>query len=55
MLQWQVRAFKKAPKINSEAIEKYLKLGGTVFEKIEIAGPGFMNFFLSQKFYSDVS
>ena len=44
------RAFKKAPK----AIEKYLELGGTVFEKIEIAGPGFMNFFLSQKFYSDV-
>ena len=38
----------------AEAIEKYLELGGTVFEKIEIAGPGFMNFFLSQKFYSDV-
>ena len=38
----------------AEAIEKYLELGGTVFEKVEIAGPGFMNFFLSQKFYSDV-
>ena len=48
------RAFKKAPKMIDEAIEKYLELGGTVFEKIEIAGPGFMNFFLSQKFYSDV-
>lgn len=48
------RAFKKAPKMITEAIEKYLELGGTVFEKIEIAGPGFMNFFLSQKFYSDV-
>lgn len=48
------RAFKKAPKMISEAIEKYLELGGTVFEKVEIAGPGFMNFFLSQKFYSDV-
>ena len=48
------RAFKKAPKMIAEAIEKYLELGGTVFEKVEIAGPGFMNFFLSQKFYSDV-
>ena len=48
------RAFKKAPKMIGEAIEKYLELGGTVFEKVEIAGPGFMNFFLSQKFYSDV-
>ena len=33
------RAFKKAPKMIAEAIEKYLELGGTVFEKIEIAGP----------------
>lgn len=48
------RAFKKAPKMIAKAIEKYLELGGTVFEKVEIAGPGFMNFFLSQKFYSDV-
>ena len=48
------RAFKKAPKMIAEAIEKYLELGDTVFEKVEIAGPGFMNFFLSQKFYSDV-
>lgn len=48
------REFKKAPKMIAKAIEKYLELGGTVFEKVEIAGPGFMNFFLSQKFYSDV-
>lgn len=48
------RAFKKAPKMIAEAIEKYLELDGTVFEKVEIAGPGFMNFFLSQKFYCDI-
>lgn len=48
------RAFKKAPKIIAEAIAKCIELGGTVFEKVEIAGPGFMNFFLSQKFYSDI-
>lgn len=33
----------------AEAIEKYLELGGTVFEKVEIAGPGFMNFFFIPK------
>lgn len=48
------RAFKKAPKMIAEAIAKCIELDGTVFEKVEIAGPGFMNFFLSQKFYSDV-
>lgn len=48
------RAFKKAPKMIAEAIAKCIELGGTVFEKVEIAGPGFMNFFLSQKFYSDI-
>ena len=32
------REFKKAPKMIAEAIEKYLELGGTVFEKVEIAG-----------------
>lgn len=48
------RAFKKAPKMIAEAIAKCIELDGTVFEKVEIAGPGFMNFFLSQKFYSDI-
>lgn len=48
------RAFKKAPRMIAEAIESCIDLDGTVFEKVEIAGPGFMNFFLSQQFYSDV-
>lgn len=48
------RAFKKAPRMIAEAIEACIDLDGTVFEKVEIAGPGFMNFFLSQQFYSDV-
>lgn len=48
------RAFKKAPKMIAEAIAKCIELDGTVFEKVEIAGPGFMNFFLSQKFYCDI-
>ncbi len=48
------RAFKKAPRMIAEAIEACIDLDGTVFERVEIAGPGFMNFFLSQQFYSDV-
>ena len=47
-------AFKKSPSMIAEAISNCLELDGTVFEKVEIAGPGFMNFYLSQKFYTDV-
>lgn len=48
------RAFKKAPRMIAEAIASCIDLDGTVFERVEIAGPGFMNFFLSQQFYSNV-
>ncbi len=48
------KAVKKAPRMIAEAISNCLELDGTVFEKVEIAGPGFMNFYLSQKFYTDV-
>lgn len=48
------RAFKKAPRMIAEAIASCINLDGTAFERVEIAGPGFMNFFLSQQFYSDV-
>lgn len=48
------RAFKKAPKMIAEAIVSCIDLDGTAFERVEVAGPGFMNFFLSQQFYSNV-
>lgn len=48
------RAFKKAPRMIAEDIASCIDLDGTAFERVEIAGPGFMNFFLSQQFYSDV-
>lgn len=48
------RAFKKAPRMIAEAIASCIDLEGTAFERVEIAGPGFMNFFLSQQFYSNV-
>lgn len=48
------RAFKKAPRMIAEDIASCIDLDGTAFERVEIAGPGFMNFFLSQQFYSNV-
>lgn len=48
------RAFKKAPRMIAEAIVSCIDLDGTAFERVEIAGTGFMNFFLSQQFYSNV-
>lgn len=48
------RAFKKAPRMIAEAIVSCIDLDGTAFERVEIAGPGFMNFFLSQQFYLNV-
>lgn len=48
------RAFKKAPRMIAESIVKHLDLTDTVFDRAEIAGPGFLNFFLSQKYYSEI-
>lgn len=48
------RAFKKAPKAIAESIVNNLDLEGTLFEKVEIAGPGFLNFYLSQQYYTEI-
>jgi len=48
------RAFRKAPRMIAEAIVSNLSLEGTLFERAEIAGPGFINFWLSQKYYADI-
>lgn len=48
------KAFKKAPKMIAEAICSEVILDGTVFDRFEIAGPGFINFFLSHKFFENV-
>lgn len=42
------------PRKIAEAIQGAMILDGTPFEKTEIAGPGFLNFYLGQKWYSDV-
>lgn len=48
------RVFKKAPRMIAEAIVSNLDLEGTLFERAEIAGPGFINFYLSKKYYSKI-
>ena len=48
------RAFHAAPRKIAEAVTNNLSLDGTYFDRFEIAGPGFINFFLSKQFYVDV-
>ncbi len=47
------KAFKMPPRKIAELIIEKINLGGSVFERAEIAGPGFMNFFLSRKWFAD--
>ncbi len=48
------KPMKKSPRQIAEALAAELDLSGTWFDRAEIAGPGFINFYLSQKWYSDV-
>ncbi len=48
------RSYRMAPVKIAELILSEISLEGTLFERAEIAGPGFMNFFLGRKWFSDV-
>lgn len=48
------RVFKTAPVRIAQAIVNNLDLSETMMERCEIAGPGFINFFLSPKYYAEV-
>ncbi len=48
------RVFKMAPRKIAEIILENLDLSGTYVNSVEIAGAGFINFRLSQDFYSDI-
>ena len=48
------KAFRSAPRKIAETIVANLNLEGTYLEKAEIAGPGFLNFFLSPAYYGDI-
>ena len=48
------KAFRTAPRKIADTICEKIDLNDTLFEKCEVAGAGFMNFFLSRKWFSDV-
>lgn len=48
------KVFKTAPVKIAQAIVKNLDLSSTMMERCEIAGPGFINFFLSSQYYAEV-
>ena len=48
------RAMHMAPRAIAQAVLDHLDLEGSYFERAEIAGPGFLNFFLGSKWYGDV-
>ena len=45
------RALHQAPRAIAQTIVDHLDLEGSYFQKVEIAGPGFLNFTLGPKWY----
>lgn len=48
------KAMGKKPRDIAQAILDHLDLTGSYFDRVEIAGPGFLNFFLGSKWYGQV-
>jgi arginyl-tRNA synthetase len=48
------RALRKAPRQIAETLARYAELSGSYIEKLEIAGPGFINLFLANGYYAAV-
>lgn len=48
------KAFRMPPRKIAEILSEKFDFDGTYIEKSEIAGPGFINFFLSDKYYADI-
>ena len=48
------KALRMPPRKIAECILEKIDLEGTYFEKCEVAGPGFINFFLKSDFYADI-
>ena len=51
-LVW-AKGLKKAPRTIADTIMGALTLEGSCFSKVEVAGPGFINFFLADSWYAD--
>lgn len=48
------KIFRSAPRKIAEMICEEIVLDGTYFDRVEIAGPGFINFFLGRRWFSEV-
>jgi len=48
------KTFRTAPRNIAEAIKSSINLEGTYFDRCEVAGPGFLNFFLSDSYYAAI-
>lgn len=48
------RAFHTAPRAIAQAIKDNIKFENDLIENVEIAGPGFINFFFSDSYYSEI-
>ncbi len=48
------RAFRQAPRKIAETIVGYMDKTDSYFDRIEVAGPGFINFYLGDSYYADV-
>ncbi len=48
------RELRSAPRKIADTIMEKISLEGTYFLRAEVAGPGFMNFYLSDRYYADI-
>ncbi len=48
------RELHNAPRKIADAIMAHIELDGTYFVRAEVAGPGFMNFYLGDRYYADI-
>lgn len=48
------RELHNAPRKIADSIMAHIELDGTYFVRAEVAGPGFMNFYLGDRYYADI-
>lgn len=48
------RELRNAPRKIADAIIAEADLNGTYFDRVEVAGPGFINFYLGDRYYADI-
>ena len=48
------KALRQNPRMVAQTLVDHMELEGSLFDRVEIAGPGFLNFFYAHKWYSEV-